>query len=172
MVIFVKIKSFYMFSVEPGDVSTKKFYGLVASSVVPRPIALASTLNKEGVVNLSPFSCFNFFGVNPAILVFSPMRKISNTETKHTLHNVEETKEVVINVVNHDIVEQTSLASAGYGDGVNEFEKAGLTMLESDLVKPKRVAESPIHYECKVNDIIYTGKGGGAPNLVICEVLK
>ncbi len=161
-----------MYSLQPGDIPIKKFYGLMVSSVGPRPIALASTIDKEGNPNLSPFSCFNFFGSNPPILVFSPMRRMANSETKHTLHNVEATKEVVINVVNYDIVQQTSLASTSYGDGVNEFEKTGLTMLDSDLIKPKRVAESPVHYECKVSDIIYTGKEGGAANLVICEVVK
>lgn len=161
-----------MFSLRPDEVSTQKFYGLMVSSVGPRPIALASTMSKEGQPNLAPFSCFNFFGANPPILVFSPMRRVSNAETKHTLHNVEETKEVVINVVNYDMVQQASLASTSYGDNVSEFEKTGLTMLDSDLVTPKRVAESPIQYECKVTDIVYTGEKGGAANLVICEVLK
>lgn len=161
-----------MYSLQPRDIPIKKFYGLLVSSIGPRPIALASTISKDGVPNLAPFSCFNFFGSNPPVLIFSPMRRMANSETKHSLHNVEETKEVVINVVNYDIVQQTSLASTSYGDGVNEFEKTGLTMLDSDLVKPKRVAESPIHYECKVKDIIYTGEEGGAANLVICEVIK
>lgn len=161
-----------MYSVSPGEIPNKKFYGLLASSVVPRPIALASTLSKDGIPNLTPFSCFNFFGSNPPILVISPMRRISDSTTKDSLNNIEDLKEVVINVVNHDMVHQSSLASTDYPAEVNEFEKAGFTMLDADLVAPKRVAESPVHYECKVNDIIYTGTGGGAANLVICEILK
>ncbi len=161
-----------MRSIQPGDISVKKFYGLMVSSVGPRPIALASTVNTEGQPNLAPFSCFNFFGANPPLLVFSPMRRITNAETKHTLHNIEATREVVINVVNYNMVHQVSLASMSFGDGVNEFEKTGLTMCDGDLVSPKRVAESPVQYECKVRDIIYTGDKGGAANLVICEVVK
>lgn len=161
-----------MYSVSPGEIPNKKFYGLLASSVVPRPIALASTISKDGVPNLTPFSCFNFFGSNPPILVISPMRRISDSTTKDSLNNIEDIKEVVINVVNHAMVHQSSLASTDYPSAVNEFEKAGFTMLDADLVTPKRVAESPVQYECKVNDIIYTGTGGGAANLVICEILK
>ncbi len=161
-----------MLSFQPGDLPVKKFYGLIASAVGPRPIALVSTISKDGIPNLTPFSFFNFFGANPPILVFSPMRRISNAETKHSLHNVEQVKEAVINVVNYTIVHQSSLASTDYPEEVNEFEKTGLTMLDSTLIKPKRVAESPVQFECKVNDIVYTGKGGGAANLVICEVLK
>lgn len=161
-----------MFSVTPQDLPIKKFYGLVASSVGPRPIALASTISQNGISNLTPFSCFNFFGANPPVLVFSPMRRISDGTTKDSLRNVEEIKEVVINVVNHDIVQQASLASTDYAEDVNEFDKVGLTMLDSDLVRPKRVAESPIQFECKVRDIISVGEEGGAANLVICEVIK
>lgn len=161
-----------MYSVQPGEIPVKKFYGLLASSVGPRPIALASTVNAEGQPNLAPFSCFNFFGSNPPLLVFSPMRRIADGETKHTLHNIEATKEVVINVVNYNMVQQTSLASMSFEEGVNEFKKAGLTMLDSDLVNPKRVAESPVQYECKVREIIQVGQDGGAANLILCEVIK
>lgn len=161
-----------MFSVTPQEVSIQKFYGLMASSVGPRPIALVSTISKDGIPNLTPFSCFNFFGANPPILVFSPMRRISDTTKKDSLHNVEEVKEVVINMVNYEMVHQSSLASTDYPSEVNEFEKSGLTMLDSDLVKPKRVAESPVQFECKVTDIIYAGSEGGAANLVVCEVIK
>lgn len=161
-----------MFSVTPQDLPIKKFYGLVASSVGPRPIALASTINKKGVSNLTPFSCFNFFGAHPPVLVFSPMRRINDGTTKDSLRNVEEIKEVVINVVNHNIVQQASLASTDYPEEVNEFDKVGLTMVDSDLVRPKRVEESPIQFECKVRDIISVGEEGGAANLVICEVIK
>lgn len=161
-----------MFSVKPEDLPIRKFYGLMVSSVGPRPIALVSTINKEGLSNLTPFSCFNFFGANPPILVFSPMLRISDATTKDSLRNVEEVPEAVINIVNYDLAHQSSLASTDYPEEVNEFDKVGLTMLDSDIVKPKRVSESPVQYECKVLDIIYTGKKGGAANLVICEVLK
>lgn len=147
-------------------------HGYLLSAVAPRPIAFASTMDAEGNPNLSPFSFFNVFSANPPIMVFSPARRVRNNTTKHTLENVEATKEVVINVVNYDIVQQMSLSSTEYAKGVNEFEKAGLTMLESELVKPFRVAESPIQFECKVNDIIHLGREGGAGNLVICEVVK
>lgn len=161
-----------MYSVTPNDIPIKKFYGLLAGSVVPRPIALASTIDKNGNPNLAPFSCFNFFGGNPPTLVLSPMRRFSNGETKGSLHNLEAVKEVVINVVNHDMVYQTSLASTAYEEGVNEFKKAGFEMQEADLVKPFRVAEAPVQFECKVKDIIYIDDTPGAANLVICEVIK
>lgn len=151
---------------------TAKLHGYLLSAVAPRPIAFASTIDEEGNPNLSPFSFFNVFSANPPIMAFSPARRVRNNTTKHTLENAELTKEVVINVVNYDIVQQMSLSSTEYGKGVNEFEKAGLTMLKSDCVKPFRVAESPIQFECKVNDIIKLGKEGGAGNLIICEVVK
>ncbi len=161
-----------MTSFTPKDLSTGRMHGYLLSAVAPRPIAFASTMDAEGNPNLSPFSFFNVFSANPPIMVFSPARRVRNNTTKHTLENVEATKEVVINVVNYDIVQQMSLSSTEYAKGVNEFEKAGLTMLESELVKPFRVAESPIQFECKVNDIIHLGREGGAGNLVICEVVK
>lgn len=161
-----------MLSLEPKDISTGKLHGYLLSAVAPRPIAFASTIDAYGNSNLSPFSFFNVFSANPPILVFSPARRVRDNTTKHTLENVEQVKEVVINVVNFDIVQQMSLASTEYPENVNEFEKAGLTMLESDLVKPFRVAESPIQFECKVNDIIKLGTEGGAGNLIICEVVK
>jgi len=142
------------------------------SAVAPRPIAFASTIDANGNPNLSPFSFFNVFSANPPILIFSPARRVKNNTTKHTLENVKQVKEVVINVVNFDIVQQASLSSTEYPEGVNEFDKAGLTMLKSDIVKPFRVAESPVQFECKVNDIITLGTEGGAGNLVICEVVK
>ncbi|GAB1858256.1 flavin reductase family protein [Flavobacteriaceae bacterium MHTCC 0001] len=161
-----------MASFDPKQLSTQKLHGYLLSAVAPRPIAFASTIDVEGTPNLSPFSFFNVFSANPPIMIFSPARRIRGNSTKHTLHNVDLTKEVVINMVNYDMVHQMSLASAEYGEGVNEFEKAGLTMLKSDEVKPFRVAESPIQFECKVNDIVALGKEGGAGNLVICEVVK
>ena len=161
-----------MTSFEPKDLSIGKLHGLLLSSVAPRPIAFASTIDAEGNPNLSPFSFFNVFSANPPIMIFSPARRVRNNTTKHTLENAENTKEVVINVVNYDIVQQASLSSTEYSNGVNEFEKAGLTMLNSDIVKPYRVAESPVQFECKVKDIIKLGTEGGAGNLIICEVVK
>jgi len=161
-----------MLTVNPKEISTQKLHAYLLSAVAPRPIAFASTVNTEGHPNLSPFSFFNVFSANPPILIFSPARRVSNNTTKHTLDNVLATKEVVINVVNYNLVQQMSLASTEYAEGVNEFKKAGLTMLESEEVKPFRVAESPIQMECKVNDVMPLGDGGGAGNLVICEVLK
>ncbi|WP_372757602.1 flavin reductase family protein [Mariniflexile sp.] len=161
-----------MLSIDPKTLSTNKLHSYLLDAVAPRPIAFASTIDVDGNVNLSPFSFFNVFSANPPILVFSPARRVLNNTTKHTLANVIATKEVVINVVNFDMVQQTSLSSTEYPKGVNEFEKAGLTMLQSDVVKPFRVAESPVQFECKVNDIIALGTEGGAGNLVICEVVK
>jgi len=161
-----------MLSLEPKDISVGKLHSYLLSAVAPRPIAFASTINVDGNPNLSPFSFFNVFSANPPIMVFSPARRVRDNTTKHTLDNIEQVKEVVINVVNFDIVQQMSLSSTEYPENVNEFEKAGLTMLESDVVRPFRVAESPIQFECKVNDIIKLGAEGGAGNLIICEVVK
>ena len=161
-----------MLSFDPKDLSTGKLHGYLLSAVAPRPIAFASTMDVDGNPNLSPFSFFNVFSANPPILVFSPARRVRDNSVKHTLENVEATREVVINVVNYDLVHQASLSSTEYEKGVNEFHKAGLTMLKSDLVKPFRVAESPIQMECKVNEIIKLGTEGGAGNLIICEVVK
>lgn len=161
-----------MISFDPQEITTKKLHGLLLSSVAPRPIAFASTVDKNGNPNLSPFSFFNVFSANPPILVFSPARRVKDNTIKHTLINAEATKEVVINVVNFDLVQQMSLSSTEYPAGINEFEKAGLEMLPSDIVKPFRVAESPVQFECRVNDVIKLGAEGGAGNLIICEVLK
>jgi len=161
-----------MISFEPKNLPIAKLHSYLLSAIAPRPIAFASTIDKHGNPNLSPFSFFNVFSANPPILIFSPARRIRNNTTKHTLENAESTKEVVINVVNYNIVQQMSLSSTEYARGVNEFEKAGLTMLKSDIVKPFRVAESPVQLECKVNNIIKLGTDGGAGNLIICEVLK
>lgn len=163
---------FKMISFNPKDYTTQKLHSFLLSAVAPRPIAFASTIDKKGQPNLSPFSFFNVFSSNPPILVFSPNRRVRDNTPKDTLENAEDTREVVINVVNYDIVQQTSLSSTEYQKGVNEFEKAGLTMLKSDLVKPFRVAESPVQFECKINDIISLGKEGGAGNLIICEIVK
>jgi len=161
-----------MISIDPKEIDTVKMQQYLQGAIVPRPIALASTINASGQPNLSPFSFFNLFSANPPILVFSPSRRVRNNTTKHTLANVKSTKEVVINVVNYDMVQQVSLASTEYPEDVNEFIKSGLTAICSDVVKPFRVAESPVQFECKVNEIIALGNGGGAGNLVICEVLK
>ena len=161
-----------MLSIDPKEITTGKLHGYLLGAVAPRPIAFASTVDEEGKPNLSPFSFFNVFGANPPTMIFSPARSVRNNTTKHTLDNAETTKEVVINVVNFDIVQQMSLSSTMYAKGVNEFDKAGLTMLKSDIVKPFRVAESPVQFECKVTDIIYTGNEGGAGNLIVCEVVK
>lgn len=171
MVTFVKIKNL-MISFDPKNIPTNILHGYLLSAVAPRPIAFASTVDKSGKPNLSPFSFFNVFSSNPPILVFSPSRRVRDNSVKHTLINAESTKEVVINVVNYEIVQQMSLSSTEYPEGVNEFVKAGLTMLKSDVVKPFRVAESPVQFECKVNDIIKLGQEGGAGNLIICEVVK
>nr|WP_298989875.1 flavin reductase family protein [uncultured Polaribacter sp.] len=161
-----------MLSIDPKEISTGKLHSYLLGAIAPRPIAFASTIDAEGNPNLAPFSFFNVFGSNPPTLIFSPARSVRNNTTKHTLDNAEETKEVVINVVNYAIVQQMSLSSTMYAKGVNEFEKSGLTMLKSDEVKPFRVAESPVQFECKVTDIIYTGNEGGAGNLIVCEVVK
>ncbi|MDG2052343.1 MAG: flavin reductase family protein [Flavobacteriaceae bacterium] len=161
-----------MISITPQDVSTAKLHGYLLSAVSPRPIAFASTMDEDGNVNLSPFSFFNVFSANPPILIFSPARRVRDNTTKHTLENVLKTKAVVINIVNFEMVQQMSLSSTEYPDGVNEFVKAGFTQVASDMVKPPRVLESPVQFECKVNDVIALGAKGGAGNLIIAEVVK
>lgn len=155
----------------PADVPTSQFHALMLSSIAPRPIAFVSTIDNDGTPNLAPFSFFNAFGSNPPLLIFSPARRVRNNTIKHTLENVEQVKEVVVNVVSYNMVQQTSLASSEYEKGVNEFEKAGFTPIASLKVKPYRVKESPVQIECKVRDIIHTGTEGGAGNLVICEIV-
>ncbi|MGJ3233965.1 flavin reductase family protein [Marivirga sp.] len=157
--------------VDPKSIKTAELHGLLLGAIAPRPIAFASTIDKKGNVNLSPFSFFNVFGANPPILIFSPARRGRNNTTKHSYENVKEVAEVVINIANYPMVEQMSLASTEYDKGVNEFIKAGFTEATSTKVKPPRVAESPVAFECKVNQVIETGEDGGAGNLVICEVI-
>ena len=161
-----------MLSIDPKEIPVPKLHGYLLSAVAPRPIAFASTINSKGEVNLSPFSFFNVFSANPPIAIFSPARRGRDNTTKHTYENVKEHPEVVINIVNHSIVQQMSLSSTEYANGVNEFEKAGLTMLKSDLITPPRVAESPVQLECKVLEVKELGSNGGAGNLVICEVVR
>lgn len=161
-----------MLSIVPGEIPTAKLHAYMLAAIAPRPICFASTVDKEGNVNLSPYSFFNAFGSNPTTLIFSPARRVRDNTIKHTLENVYETKEVCINVVNYDMVWQMSLASTEYEKGVNEFEKAGFTELPSDIIKAPRVKESPVQFECKVREVIETGQEGGAGNLIICEILK
>ena len=156
-------------SFEPN---TKTFDDLLKHAISPRPICFASTIDKDGNVNLSPFSFFNLMGQNPPICVFSPLRKMRDGSTKHTLENIWEHPECVINIVNYSIVQQQSLASVEYPKGVNEFVKAGFTELASEIVKPPRVAESPIQLECKIREVISITDQPGAANLVIAEVVK
>ncbi|WP_370457551.1 flavin reductase family protein [Rufibacter sp. XAAS-G3-1] len=156
---------------DPREIPTSQFHSLMLGAIAPRPIAFASTVDLDGNVNLSPFSFFNCFGSNPAVLIFSPARRVRDNTGKHTLENVLETGEVVINIGNYALVEQMSLASTEYDKGVNEFVKAGLTPVASTLVKPPRVAEAPVAFECKVLEVKPIGEQGGAANLVICEAV-
>lgn len=161
-----------MLSINPQDIPIQQLHGYLLGAVAPRPICFASTVDGEGNVNLSPFSFFNVFSANPPIMIFSPARRIRDNSTKHTLENILKTKEVVINIVSHAMVHQVSLSSTEYAKGINEFTKAGFTELASEKVKPPRVAEAPVQFECKVNDVIALGEEGGAGNLIIAEVLQ
>ncbi len=160
-----------MLRIDPKDVSVPQMHGYLLGAVAPRPIAFASTIDEEGNVNLSPFSFFNCFSANPPILVFSPARRGRDNTTKHTYENVLEVSEVVINIVDYAMVEQMSLASAEYPKEVNEFEKAGFKEDPSEMIRPPRVKEAPVAFECKVVEVKPLGDQGGAGNLVICEVL-
>jgi flavin reductase (DIM6/NTAB) family NADH-FMN oxidoreductase RutF len=161
-----------MATFDPAKLPGKELHGLLLSSIAPRPICLASTIDADGNNNLSPFSYFNIFGTNPPLCIFSPARRVRDNTTKDTLHNADETREVVINLVNFDIVQQMSLSSTEYPTGVDEFVKSGLTAIASDLVAPMRVKEAPVQLECLVKDVVQTGDGGGAGNLIICEIIK
>jgi flavin reductase (DIM6/NTAB) family NADH-FMN oxidoreductase RutF len=164
-------RRFDMLTINPKEAGTAKTHAYLLSAVTPRPIAFASTIDGKGNVNLSPFSFFNCFGANPPLLVFSPARRGRDNTTKHTYENLREVPEVVINIVNYAMVQQVSLASTEYPKGVNEFLKSGFTEVPSTMIRPPRVAESPVSMECKVLQIISTGDQGAAGNLVICEVL-
>lgn len=161
-----------MITFTPSELPIPKIHQLLLGSIGPRPICFASTIDKQGNRNLAPFSFFNVFSANPPILVFSPARSGRTGETKHTHDNVKEVAEVVINVVTYDMVQQMSLASSPYPKGVDEFIKTGFTPLESELVKPFRVKESPVQLECTVENVIELGQSGGAGNLIICKVVK
>ncbi|WP_420318393.1 flavin reductase family protein [Ekhidna sp.] len=158
-------------TIDPKELPVPELHGHLLSAVAPRPIAFASTVDKDGHVNLSPFSFFNVFSANPPVMIFSPARRGRDNTTKHTLENVKEHTEVVINVVSYDMVQQMSLSSTEYEKGVNEFTKAGFTEVKSIRVKPPRVMESPVSFECKVTEVKSLGEQGGAGQLVICEVL-
>ena len=161
-----------MLIVNPSNTSTADFHQFLLGAVAPRPIAFASTVDEDGNPNLAPYSFFNCFSSNPPILVFSSNRTVANNTTKDTLANIKATGEVVINVVNYNIVRQMAVASIAFPTGVSEFKKSGLTPIASDLVKPFRVKESPVHMECKLKEIIALGDQGGAGHLIICEVLR
>jgi len=161
-----------MLSIDPKSLEIPKLHGYLLGAVGPRPIAFASTIDENGNANLAPFSFFNVFSANPPIMIFSPARSGRTNTTKDTYNNVKAIPEVVINVVTHDIVQQMSLASSPYEPGVDEFVKSGFTKIDSETIKPYRVAESPVQFECKVNEVIELGDGGGAGNLVICEVTR
>lgn len=161
-----------MKTVIPSEITSVQLQTIMQTAVSPRPIALASTVDKDGNSNLSPFSFFNMFSTVPPILIFSPSRRVRDNTTKHTLENVLEVPEVVIGTVNFPIVQQISLASTEYELGVNEFVKSGLTMKDADLVQPKLIEECPVNFECKVLEVKSLGTEGGAGNLVICEVQK
>jgi flavin reductase (DIM6/NTAB) family NADH-FMN oxidoreductase RutF len=160
-----------MLTINPKEVSVAELHGYLQGAIAPRPIAFASTVDKEGNVNLSPFSFFNVFGTNPPTLIFSPNRRVRDGSQKHTLENVLEHDEVVINMVSFDMVDQMSLASCEYERGVNEFDKAGFTQEASVMVKPPRVKESKASFECKVKQVVQMNEEGGSPNLVICEIV-
>jgi flavin reductase (DIM6/NTAB) family NADH-FMN oxidoreductase RutF len=159
-----------MLTLNIKDLSPVQIQSYLNHAVAPRPICLASTIDKNGNVNLSPFSFFNVFSVNPPVCVFSPSRRVRDNTTKHTLGNIQQVPECVINIVSYDMVQQVSLSSVEYPLGVNEFIKSGLTQLPSQIVKPPRVAESPVQFECVVNDIISMGNTPGAGNLIIAEI--
>lgn len=160
-----------MLTIDPKETKTGTLHSYLLAAVAPRPIAFASTVDKDGNPNLSPFSFFNVFSAKPPIAVFSPARRGRDNTVKHTYENVKEVPEVVINIVNYNIVQQTSLSSTEYPKGVNEFVKAGLTPIASEMVRPFRVKESPVQLECRVRDVIELGDSGGAGNLVICEIV-
>lgn len=159
-----------MLTLKTSDLSPMQLQNYLQYAIAPRPICFASTIDAEGNINLSPFSFFNMFSTNPPVCIFSPARRVRDNTTKHTLENVLQVKECVINIVDYAMVQQMSLASTEYAKGVNEFEKAGFSMLESHLVKPPRVAEAPVQLECIVNQVIPLGENNGAGNLVLAEI--
>ena len=161
-----------MLTIDPASTPVKDLHQFMVSAIAPRPIAFVSTIDEDGRPNLAPYSFFNAFSSNPPILIFSSNRRVKDNTTKDTLSNVQSTGEAVINVVSYGIVRQMAIASGRFEKGISEFEKAGLTPLPSDLVKPFRVKESPVQFECKVAEVITLGQEGGAGHLVICQVLR
>ena len=161
-----------MLTLDTDQLSTQEIQQYLQYAIAPRPICFASTIDLEGNVNLSPFSFFNLFSMNPPICIFSPSRRVRDNTTKHTLENIKEVPECVINIVNYNMVQQVSLSSCDYPKGINEFTKAGFTELASELVRPPRVAESPIQLECIVQEIITLGENAGAGNLVLALIKK
>ncbi len=161
-----------MISIDPQTVPVAKLHGYLLGAVAPRPIALVSTQDENGNDNLSPFSFFNIFSANPPIAIFSPARRGRDNTTKHTYENVKINAECVINIVNYDMVQQMSLSSTEYAKGVSEFVKSGLTPIDSLMVAPKRVGESPVQLECRVKEVVELGTEGGAGNLVICHIVQ
>ncbi len=161
-----------MKTIIPSEVPAPELQMIMQTAIAPRPIALASTIDQRGNINLSPFSFFNMFSTVPPVIIFSPARRVRDNTTKHTLQNILEIPEVVIGTVNYPIVQQISLASTEYDKMENEFIKSGLTMKEADLIKPKLIAECPVNFECKVQEVKPLGTEGGAGNLIICEVVK
>jgi len=161
-----------MKTLDPKELTVPQLHGYLLNAVSPRPIAFASTIDENGTPNLAPFSFFNVFSSNPPMMIFSPARRGRDNTTKHTYENVLKVPEVVVNIVDYKLVQQCSLASTEYPEGVNEFVKSGLTELPSELVKPPRVKESPVQFECLVRDVVKLGDKGGAGNLVMAEVVK
>ena len=159
-------------SIDAKSTKSKDLYRYLSDAITPRPIAFVSSVDKEGNKNLSPFSFFNVFSIDPPVLVFSPVKRTRDNTNKDTLENVKEINECVISLVTEEIAQQVSLASCEFDSSINEFNKAGLTEVKSECISPPRVMESPINFECKVTQIIALGSNGGAGNLVICEVLK
>lgn len=159
-----------MLTLNTSELSPVQLQNYMQYAIAPRPICFASTVDAAGNVNLSPFSFFNMFSSNPPLCIFSPARRVRDNTTKHTLENVLEVKECVINIVNYAMVQQTSLASTEYAKGTNEFEKAGFTMLPAQMVRPPRVAEAPVQMECIVKEVIHLGDNPGAGNLILAEV--
>ena len=161
-----------MLTLDTDQLSVQEIQQYLQYAIAPRPICFASTIDLEGNVNLSPFSFFNLFSMNPPICIFSPSRRVRDNTTKHTLENIKLVPECVINIVNYDMVQQMSLASCDYPKGTNEFIKAGFTELASELVRPPRVAEAPIQLECIVQEVIALGAEAGAGNLVLARIKK
>ena len=161
-----------MLSIDLTEIGLPKSHHYLLGAVGPRPICFASTIDEKGQPNLAPFSFFNVFSSNPPIAIFSPSKSGRTGKNKDTYNNVKTVKEVVINLVDYNMVEQMSLASSPYAPDVNEFIKSGFTPIKSEKVKPFRVKEAPVQMECEVVEVKELGDQGGAGNLVICKILK